>query len=95
MSKKLLFIISGLLVALLIVSQFIFIPLVSPFTRYPIGYIKCGGRPIEAERSVKNNTFVLPEDMEFYRIDIFTTDYFCSETEARTNGFIRKPYLKN
>lgn len=65
-----------------------FLPVVSPFARYPIHYLKCGGPPIMATGFAAANVYRAPGD-DGYGVNMFVTDYFCTEEQAQAAGFDR------
>ena len=69
----------------------LFVPLVSPFTRYPLYVIKCGGRPIAARTFAAGYSYRVPSDKKHYKIDSLTDRYFCTEAEAEAAGFHKYP----
>jgi hypothetical protein len=66
----------------------LFAPLTSPYSKYPLYVMKCGGQPITATNFAAAYDYSLPGDRT-YRVGIFT-QYFCSEQEAQAAGFNRK-----
>jgi hypothetical protein len=68
----------------------LFVPLISPFSKFPLYTVKCGGVPIEATNFSAASSYSLPGDRT-YRITSFTSHYFCSEEEAHDAGFYRSP----
>lgn len=66
----------------------LFLPVVSPYARYPIHYLRCGGPPIIGTTFAAAFVYHLPGD-EDYQVDPLVTDYFCTEEEARQAGFHR------
>lgn len=67
----------------------LFLPLVSPFTRYPLYLIKCGGQPIAASNFASGNTYTVPGDRS-YDVGAFTNYYFCNESSAYDAGFRKR-----
>lgn len=67
----------------------LFLPLVSPFARYPLYLLKCGRRPIAASDFASGYTYTLPGDKN-YDVGVFTNHYFCTEAEAHTAGFHKR-----
>lgn len=75
---------AAVLVALYLTS--LFTPVVAPYARYPLYVVKCGARPIVASDFAAAYSYRRPGD-DGYRVDIFTSDFFCTETEAERAGF--------
>lgn len=63
----------------------LFMPFISPYSKYPLYIIKCGGWPIEASKFYEPS-YVTPSDRA-YEITPLTDHYFCTEDEAQTAGF--------
>lgn len=83
-NKKKWLIVSAVLIALYFVS--LFVPLIAPFTRYPLYIVKCGGLPIVASNFAAGNTYRVPGD-EGYGVKVFDNHMFCTESEAKSAGF--------
>lgn len=67
----------------------LFVPGISPYTRYPLYVVKCAGRPVIASDFAGHETYITPGS-RFYGINPFTTAaYFCSEEAARAHGYYK------
>lgn len=75
------------LVAVYFIS--LYVPLISAYTKYPVYVVKCGGKPIIAKRGKRDN-YTLPGN-RFYNINFRITDYFCTEAEAKSAGYLKFP----
>lgn len=64
------------------------LPVVSPYARYPIHHLRCGGPPIIATRFAAAFVYHVPGE-EGYGVDPLVTDFFCAEAEAQRAGFHR------
>lgn len=64
----------------------LFVPFIAPFARYPIYFIKCGGRPVVATDFAAAYTYRVPGSDD-YGVDSLVTDFFCTEAEAQSAGF--------
>jgi hypothetical protein len=85
----------GVLAILLILyGVSLFVPLISPFSRYPLFVIYCRKLPIEASNFAASNSYSLPGDRT-YRIDPFIDNYFCTEKQAQAAGFHRSPLVRH
>lgn len=71
----------GIFVSLYVVS--LFIPLVWPYTQYPLYVIRCSGRPIVTNGG---GSYVTP-DSATYSVGLLSTGYFCTEQEAQAAGY--------
>jgi hypothetical protein len=69
----------------------LFVPLISPFSRYPLFVVYCRRLPIVANNFAGGRTYTLPSDSRFYKVDPFTDYYFCTEKDAQVAGFSRYP----
>ncbi len=74
----------GIFLSLYVIS--LFVPLISPFTRYPLFVVRCVGLPLEASEFMGGNSYTVPGNRA-YRIDMLSDHYFCSEAEAQAAGF--------
>jgi len=61
------------------------LPLVSPFTKYPIYLIYCERRPVVGSNFAAGYDYILPSDRQ-YHIDPFTNKYWCNEKQAIADG---------
>lgn len=85
-SKKIV-LITATLAILVPYTASLFIPGISPYARYPLYVIKCAGLPIVASDFGGYKSYVTPEN-RFYSINPLTTAaFFCTEEEARANGY--------
>ncbi|HEX5744255.1 MAG TPA: hypothetical protein VFX84_02280 [Candidatus Saccharimonadales bacterium] len=80
---------TGLFIVLILYIGSLFTVFISPYSKYPLYVIKCGARPIMANDFSKSYT--LPSDSKFYRVDILTNHYYCTEREAKAAGFHQYP----
>ncbi len=74
----------GIFVSLYTVS--LFVPFVSPYTKYPLYVVKCLGLPL----AINADNYVTPDGIS-YTVGVLTTDYFCSEREAQAAGHDKSP----
>lgn len=79
----------SILAAVILYVVSLFLPLISPFTKYPVYLIKCGGQPIAASNFASGNTYTVPGENN-YDVGAFTNYYFCSEAEAHDAGFRKR-----
>lgn len=82
--QKKLYIWIGAIIVLYIVS--LFVPLIKPFTQYPLYFIKCGKPPVIGTQFAGSEFYVLPGKSN-YAVDIFSGPYFCSEDEANASYY--------
>jgi len=76
----------GAVIFVILYTASLFIPLISPFTRYPLFVLKCLNLPIEASEFMAGDSYTVPGS-QTYRVDMFTTHYFCTESQAQAAGF--------
>lgn len=81
-TKKIILLLVGLVV---IYIATLFLPYISAYTKYPIYYVKCGGKPISGS-DFKGKTYYVPGDDNYF-FSVIRSNYFCSEQEARNAGF--------
>lgn len=84
MPKKI--IIPIVVISLYIIS--LFVPLISPYSQFPLYFVKCGGKPpIIASRFAAAWSYSMPGDVS-YQVTPFA-EYFCTEEEAQKAHFSR------
>jgi hypothetical protein len=66
------------------------LPIVSPYSRYPVYLLKCGHPPVAGSDFAASYDYQLPEDAN-YSINPFTNAYFCTEQEARDENYHHEP----
>ncbi len=64
----------------------LFVPYISPFTRYPLYIARCGGLPIVASNFAAGYDYQLPSDSN-YQVNPFTNAYFCTERDAKAANY--------
>ncbi|MBY8871384.1 hypothetical protein K7640_05945 [Micromonospora sp. PLK6-60] len=81
---------AGVLVAVLVALYALSLvtPLVSPFARYPLYLVKCGGQPVVASDFAASYTYRAPGS-DGYGVTILTSHFFCTVAEAERAGFRR------
>jgi predicted neutral ceramidase superfamily lipid hydrolase len=62
-----------------------FAPLTSPYSKYPVYIVKCGGQPIVATNFAAAHSYSIPSDKR-YGINPFV-EYYCTTQEAQAAGF--------
>lgn len=68
----------------------LFVPLVKPYSRYPIEFVKCGFKqPIVASKF--GGDYIVPGSDTVHGLSGFTDDFFCTEPEAQAAGYHRYP----
>ena len=76
-------------ITLLIITLYgvlLFVPLIAPFVRYPLYFVKCLGPPITASNFAAGSDYYIP-GQKGYELTPFTTHFFCNEQEAQRYGF--------
>jgi len=76
----------GAVIFVILYTASLFIPLISPYTQYPLYVVKCLGRPL-----VINAGNYLTPDSPSYTIGILSSGYFCTEQEAQAAGHYKSP----
>ncbi|HEX6461710.1 MAG TPA: hypothetical protein VFZ58_00360 [Candidatus Saccharimonadales bacterium] len=68
----------------------LFVPFISPYTKYPVYIIICGGRlPLVGTNFAAAYSYAGPGDAT-YELTPFDTHLFCSDEEAARAGFHRR-----
>ncbi|MEU4426517.1 hypothetical protein AB0F81_38335 [Actinoplanes sp. NPDC024001] len=89
MSKSKLFLwVTGSVAVTWVVAAFV--PLVSPYARYPAWVVRCGGMPVAGTTFAAAYSYQLPTD-ERYAVSPFTNHFFCTAQEAEAAGFSHHP----
>lgn len=63
----------------------LFTPCIKGYTQFPLYFVKCWGKPIEADNFWGVRSYYLPSNRHYSLF--FADHYFCSEAEAKAAGY--------